>query len=80
MKFKDMPYQRVEYERAEHEYRRIIEDFRMAESGEEQFKLLRLSFLHENVDDAEKLSSLSSIGTLKQHACPLRFSPGLPYR
>ncbi len=39
MKFKDMPYQRVEYERAEHEYRRIIEDFRMAESGEEQFKV-----------------------------------------
>lgn len=39
MKFSDMPYQRVEYKDAEKEYRQIMEDFRGAESGEEQFKV-----------------------------------------
>lgn len=39
MKFHDMPYERVEYTQAEKEYRRIISDFREAQSGEEQFKV-----------------------------------------
>lgn len=39
MKFKDMPYHRVVYEEAEKEYRQLIEDFRAAGSGEEQFKV-----------------------------------------
>jgi len=39
MKFEDMPYKRVEYEETEKEYRKIIEDFRKAGSGEEQFKV-----------------------------------------
>ena len=39
MKFKDMPYKRVEYEEAEKEYRRIIEAFQSARSGEEQFEI-----------------------------------------
>lgn len=39
MKFKDMPYHRVVYEEAEKEYRQVIEDFRVAGSGEEQFKV-----------------------------------------
>ena len=39
MKFKDMPYQRVRYEEAEKEFRQIIEEFRNAKSGEEQFEV-----------------------------------------
>ncbi len=39
MKFHDMPYERVEYTQVEKEYRRIISDFREAQSGEEQFKV-----------------------------------------
>lgn len=38
MKFQDMPYQRVEFEEVEKEYRQIIDEFKSAESGEEQFK------------------------------------------
>ena len=34
-----MPYHRVVYEEAEKEYRQLIEDFRAAGSGEEQFKV-----------------------------------------
>lgn len=37
MKFKDMPYERVKYEDVEKEFRQIIEEFKNAESGEEQF-------------------------------------------
>lgn len=37
MKFKDMPYVRVNYEEAEEEFRQIIEEFKKAGSGEEQF-------------------------------------------
>ena len=39
MKFQDMPYERVEYNQVEKEYRKMIADFREARSGEEQFKV-----------------------------------------
>lgn len=37
MKFKDMPYERVNVEEVEKEFRQIMEEFKAAKSGEEQF-------------------------------------------
>lgn len=37
MKFKDMPYERVDFEKAEKELRALMEEFDNAKSGEEQF-------------------------------------------
>lgn len=37
MKFKDMPYERVNVEEAEKEFKQLMEEFRAAKSGEEQF-------------------------------------------
>ncbi len=39
MKFKDMPYNRVDLAETEKEFKQIIEEFRAAGSGEEQFKV-----------------------------------------
>lgn len=39
MKFKDLPYERVVYEEAEKEYHKIMEEFKAAGSGEEQFQV-----------------------------------------
>ena len=39
MKFKDMPYQRVDFEQVEKEMRSIMEDFDRAVNGEEQFRV-----------------------------------------
>ncbi len=39
MKFKELPYERVVYEEAEKEYRKIIGEFKGAKSGEEQFEV-----------------------------------------
>ena len=39
MKFKDMPYQRVDFEQVEKEMRGLMEAFQNAGSGEEQFKV-----------------------------------------
>lgn len=37
MKFKDMPYERVDFEKATEEMKQLIADFEAAKSGEEQF-------------------------------------------
>lgn len=37
MKFKDMPYERINMEAAEKEFKQIMEEFKAAKSGEEQF-------------------------------------------
>lgn len=37
MKFKDMPYERVDFDKAERELRALMEEFENAKSGEEQF-------------------------------------------
>ncbi len=39
MKFKDMPYERVDFAQAEKELRQLMEEFDQAKSGEEQFKV-----------------------------------------
>lgn len=39
MKFKDLPYERVVYEDAEKDYRQLMEDFKAAKNGEEQFEV-----------------------------------------
>ena len=39
MKFKDMPYQRVDFEQAEKDMRALMEAFERASDGEEQFKV-----------------------------------------
>ena len=36
-KFRDLPYQRVVYEEVEKEYRALMDEFKAAKSGEEQF-------------------------------------------
>lgn len=41
MKFKDMPYRRILFEDIEKEFNQIIEDFKNAKSGEEQFEVHR---------------------------------------
>ncbi len=38
MKFKDMPYERIGYEKVEKEFKDIIEEFKAGKSGEEQFE------------------------------------------
>ena len=38
-KFKDLPYQRVVYEEVEKEYRALMDEFKAAKSGEEQFEV-----------------------------------------
>ena len=37
MKFKDMPYERVDFEQVERELNSLMEEFDAAKSGEEQF-------------------------------------------
>ncbi len=39
MKFKDLPYERVVYEDVEKEYHKLMEDFKAAKNGEEQFEV-----------------------------------------
>lgn len=39
MKFADMPYERVDYNAAEKEFLRLMEEFKNAKSGEEQFEV-----------------------------------------
>ena len=39
MKFKDMPYQRVDFEQAEKDMKALMESFERASDGEEQFKV-----------------------------------------
>ena len=39
MKFKDMPYKRIEFDEVEKEYRQIMEAFQAAKNGEEQFEI-----------------------------------------
>ncbi len=41
MKFKDMPYERVDFDRVEKEMKALMEDFDAAKSGEEQFEVHR---------------------------------------
>jgi len=38
-KFRDLPYQRVVYEEVEKEYRALMDEFKAAKSGEEQFEV-----------------------------------------
>lgn len=60
MKFKDMPYKRVEYEEAEKEYRRIIEAFQSARSGEEQFEIHKSYYALSN-----RLSTMMTIAHIR---------------
>ena len=39
MKFKDMPYQRVDFEQVEKDMKALMEEFDNAASGEEQFRV-----------------------------------------
>ena len=39
MKFKDMPYERIDFNRAEQELKTLISQMQEAKSGEEQFAL-----------------------------------------
>ncbi len=39
MKFKDMPYERVDFEQVEKEMKALMEEFEQAKSGEEQFQV-----------------------------------------
>lgn len=39
MKFSEMPYNRVDFEKLQSDFRQIIEDFKNAKSGEEQFEV-----------------------------------------
>lgn len=48
MKFNDMPYQRICYEEVEKEFRKIIEDFKKARSGQEQFAVHQRFYALEN--------------------------------
>ncbi len=41
MKFKDMPYERVDFDRVEKEMKALMEEFDAAKSGEEQFEVHR---------------------------------------
>lgn len=51
MKFADMPYKRVEYEEAEKEFETLMEEFKKAKSGEEQFEIhKRMYELNDRID------------------------------
>lgn len=39
MKFKDMPYERVNMDELEKEFKQLMEEFQAAKSGEEQFEV-----------------------------------------
>lgn len=39
MKFKEMPYERVDFEKAQNEFNEILEEFKASKSGEEQFEV-----------------------------------------
>ncbi|MDO5522158.1 MAG: M3 family oligoendopeptidase [bacterium] len=39
MKFKDMPYQRLEYDKVKQEFDKILAEFKAAKSGEQQFEV-----------------------------------------
>ena len=41
MKFSEWPYERADIQRAERELEQLMEDFRAADSGEEQFEVHR---------------------------------------
>lgn len=51
MKFTDMPYNRVEYEEAEKEFKMLMEEFKKAKSGEEQFEIHKKMYeLNDRID------------------------------
>ncbi len=60
MKFKDMPYKRVEYEVAEKELREIIEAFKAATSGEQQFEIHKKYYALSN-----RLSTMMTIAHIR---------------
>ena len=74
MKFEDMPYKRVEYEETEKEYRKIIEDFRKAGSGEEQFKVHeRYYALNDRIGTMMTIAHIRKIDS--GYPLPIRFRP-----
>lgn len=60
MKFKDMPYKRVEYEAAEKEFHELIEEFKTAKSGEEQFEVHKKYYALNN-----RLSTMMTIAHIR---------------
>lgn len=60
MKFKDMPYKRVEYETAEKELRGLIEEFKAAQSPEEQFEVHKKYYALNN-----RLSTMMTIAHIR---------------
>ena len=71
MKFKDMPYRRIEKEELEKQFASIIEEFKAAGSGEEQFAVhrkyyelsddittnLMISYIRHSVDTTDEFYS-----------------------
>ncbi len=59
MKFKDMPYERVDFDRVEKEMKALMEEFDAAKSGEEQFEVHRKYYkLTDQVETAMTLAHI----------------------
>lgn len=63
MKFKDMPYQRVDFEEVEHQMRDLMEDFDKAKDGEEQFAIHQKYYAL-----TDKVNTLMTIANIRYDA------------
>lgn len=59
MKFKDMPYERVDYKKVEEEFNKIMQDFKAAKSGEEQFEVHKKYYTL--IDNVSTLTTIAHI-------------------
>lgn len=60
MKFKDMPYQRVDFETVNQELKKLIKELEQAKSGEEQFAVHKKYYKLE-----DSIATMSTIGTIR---------------
>lgn len=59
MKFKDMPYERIDFEQTEKELRELMQELQSAGSGEEQFEIHRKFYrLHDRVQTQATICSI----------------------
>lgn len=61
MKFSEMPYKRIDFEKKEAEFKKLLEDFKAAKSGEEQFEIHKAYYkLNDEVSTSAQLAFIRS--------------------
>ena len=59
MKFKDMPYERVDFDKVDEEFKQLMAEFDAAKSGEEQFEVHKKYY-----DLTDRVSTMMTIANI----------------